>query len=60
MNRRASAFASLYPALQSLCLALVLTSGLFHASAQALPYIASADYDPSVPTIQQVLGYASG
>ncbi len=60
MNRRASAFASLYPALQSLCLALVLTSGLFPVSAQALPYIASADYDPSVPTIQQVLGYASG
>lgn len=60
MNRRAFAFASLCPALHSLCLVLVLASGLFPAAAQALPYITGADYDPSVPTIQQVLGYASG
>ncbi|MCC6262282.1 MAG: peptidase M14 [Bryobacterales bacterium] len=44
----------------ALSLGAALCLGLFPAAAQPLPYVKGAAYDSSIPTIQQVLGHASG
>lgn len=60
MHSQAAAFSR--PSLRwfAISLGLVLCIGLVPAGAQPLPYIKGAIYDPSIPTIQQALGHASG
>ena len=61
MCRRASVFAFCCSLLwHPFCLGLMLSAGLAPAAAQSLPYTKDTSYDPSIPTIQDVLGYASG
>lgn len=61
MSRRAVAFLHLPSRFfAALSLGMALCLWLLPAGAQALPYIKGATYDPSIPTIQQVLGHASG